>query len=208
MKISQRPLTIDDAEQLINIVEERPEVFMTYTDDHFKNELISNIPQMLQDPYYFNIGLFVDGVLEGAGMMKEFKSTPAWCWAHWVLRKTAHHGRLTPENTAQFKKVMKSIDEDLFDEMEVHRKLNRFFFCSLNDNDDKNKLRSINSIESYHRVIKLISRDGPTRAAQYQVITDCVVEPYTLPKYSYQQEMTLNRTWPIKLRVSMAVLQP
>ena len=208
MKISHRPLTINDAEQLINIIEERPEVFMGYSDDHFKNELITRIPDILKDPYYFNLGLFVDGYLEGAGMMKELTSSPSWAWAHWVVKKKIYEGRLTPEYITQFRKVLLSMDHDLFDEMEVHRKLNRFFFCSLTDDNNNNKLRAVNSLEPYERLMKVISREGPTRVSKYQLTTDAVIEPFTLPRYDYQQQMVLNRIWPIKLRVCMAVLNP
>jgi hypothetical protein len=208
MIISYRPLTIDDADQVISIIEQRPEVFMGYTDDYFKNSLISQIPEILKDPYYFNMGFFVDGELTGAGIMKEFVNTPAWCWAYWLVKKATLQRWLNPENLPQFREVMNSMDVALFDEMEKNRKLNRFFFASLMDGSN-NKLRTANTIESYERVMQLINRGWcPSRVSRYQFFNDSIVEPYELPKYSYQQDIIGFRSWPIKIRICMAVMKP
>ena len=61
--ITHRPLTINDAEQLIEIVQQRPELFNGYSDEQYKNQSPTMIPEILSNPLWFNLGFFVDGQL-------------------------------------------------------------------------------------------------------------------------------------------------
>ena len=198
--ITHRPLTINDAEQLIEIVQQRPELFNGYSDEQYKNQIPTMIPEILSNPLWFNLGFFVDGQLYGAGLMKEFSSSPAWCWAHWVVRRGAA-GYIASEEGL---KVLRDLDQDLFDEMEINRKLSRIFLAYRADQLDKPQTRSIGTFE---RVMKLINRQGDTRISKYEFFTECLVEPDTMPKYEYQQAMLLNRTWPIRVGICVGNLK-
>ena len=37
--------------------------------------------------------------------------------------------------------------------------------------------------------------------SKYVFATDCIIEPNTMPKYEYQKNLILNRTWPIKIGI-------
>ena len=69
--ITHRQLTINDHDQLLDLFTQRPELFNGYTDDQYKNQLPTLIPKMLINPLWFNLGIFVGGYLQGAGLMKE-----------------------------------------------------------------------------------------------------------------------------------------
>lgn len=200
--ITHRPLTIDDCEQLTNLFKERPELFNGYTDDLYKNHFLNLIPRILIDPLWFNLGLFVDGHLHGVGLMRELPSSPAWLWAHWVMKK----GSMIHLASEEGLKTLRNLDQDLFDEMEINRKLNRIFLAYRAEN---NTVRSIGTPGdvSFEKTIRLINRQGMTRISKYQFILDCIVEPNALPKYKYQQEFLLNRTWPIRTGICVGVLK-
>ena len=91
-------------------------------------------------------------------------------------------------------------DQILFDEMEINRKLNRFFLVYENRND--NTLKSAGFGE---RLFTWMGRQG-YRVSKYQFITDCELEPNAEPKYEYQKYLLANRTWPIPLSIRMGVL--
>jgi hypothetical protein len=195
--ITHRQLTINDHDQLLDLFTQRPELFNGYTDDQYKNQLPTLIPKMLINPLWFNLGIFVDGYLQGAGLMKELTTAPAWAWAHWVIRK----GSMSYLATEEGLKTLRNLDQELFDEMENNRKLNRIFLAYRAED------ASLRSIGSFERIIRSINRQGATRISRYQFVVDCIVEPNTLPKYEYQRSLLLNRPWPIRTGVCMGVLQ-
>ena len=59
----------------------------------------------------------------------------------------------------------------------------------------------IRSLGSADRFFNLINKVKDTRMSKYVFATDCIIEPNTMPKYEYQKNLILNRTWPIKIGI-------
>jgi len=203
--ISHRQLTQDDIEQAITILNNRPDVFMGYRDDEFKTNMIDILPKVIDDPLYFNMGMFTDGVLNGFGLMKEMTTQPSWVWGYWLVEKSVEKNFIR----ADYFKAGVAMENDLFAEMEETRKLNRFYVSyPVNGENQNGQLRSINSGD---RLLDFASRTQNSRSFKFRVTnytfhTDCMVPANTVPKYSYQKQILAERLWPIDLAIKMAVL--
>ena len=205
--ISHRKLTENDLEQAIQIVESRPDVFMGLKDDQFKNNIINVLPTFINDPLYFNIGMFTDGRLNGFGIMKEMTTQPSWVWGYWLVEKSQEKNFFTTE----YWKASIAMENDLFAEMEETRKLNRFYISyPVNGSNPNGQLR--NSFNTSNRLIDFAMRNQGSRGykfrvSNYKFFTDCIIPANTVPKYSYQKQILVERVWPIDLSIRMAVLQ-
>ena len=178
-----------DTDDLTSVMQERPEVFNGYTDDEYKSYLSTHIPTMLLNPLFFNIGFYSDNKLFGTMILREFTGSPAWCIAHVLF------SRGNNIISREFMQLMHTVDNFMFDEMETKRNLNRFHFAyRATDN-------STRSLGSADRFFNLINKVKDTRMSKYVFATDCIIEPNTMPKYEYQKNLILNRTWPIKIGI-------
>jgi hypothetical protein len=169
--------------------------------EHFKN----NVRVWINDPLFFSVGIFDEEELQGMVMAKEVESSPSWVWIHWLSRPGFISKTITQaqNNDTNFREVLQQADNALFDEMEINRKLNRMFFMTA-ESSQHNGVRS-NPVYSNKRLMPIMTRYN-ARFSRYLVITECVVEPGTLPKYPYQQALIGNRTWPMTLHIRMGVL--
>jgi hypothetical protein len=193
-----RQLDINDTDQLTDLLLERPEVFNGYTDDEFKNHCKTLAPTVLSENLWFVMGLFMDGKLHGVGMMREISNSPAWVWGHWVGRKTDFHKVFSEDGL----KVFRAMDNDVFNEMEQTRKLNRYFVAyRIHENVDG----TLKTVGMSDRFFQWLRSKGVNRGTSYKFFNDCIIEPNTLPKYQYQQAIVLNRTWPIKLGIRLGL---
>jgi hypothetical protein len=197
--IENRPLNIDDCDQLIQLMKSRSSTFNGYTDQElqhqFAHDIDITVPYYFTNPLYYIPGVFVDGKLSVAVICKEFSNSPCWAWGYWLS-----DGRNNLMHTKEGVMALKQWDQTLFDEMEVSRKLNRFFLVY--ENRYNNTVKSTGFDE---RLFTWMGRQG-YRVSNYQFITDCELEPNTEPKYEYQKQLLSNRTWPIPLRIRMGVL--
>jgi hypothetical protein len=196
--ITYRPLTINDCDELINLLQLRPYIFNNYTDADFKNTITSSAPKWFLDPTFFVPGIFINGELTGAMVLKESSSAPVWTWGHWI-HKPGHVAKMYSEEGVR---VFKEADQLVFDEMEVARKLNRVY-VAYNMSEGNQGLKAAGMSD---RMLPWMRRQG-FRIANYKFYTDCIVEPNTMPRYSYQKDLILNRTWPIKVALRIGMLQ-
>lgn len=197
MKLSYRPLDINDCDQFIDLVKERPYLFNGYQDPDWHKTILERAPKWFKDPLYFFPGLWVDGRLLGTIVAKEFSTSPSWAWGHWVGRQGFVGTMYSPEGV----KIFKLADKEIFDEMEHRRKLNRFFL-SYRVLDDKLHLKNAGMSD---RIFAWMGRNN-FRIANYKFYTDCEVEEGQEPKYSYQKELLGNRTWPFKTAIRVGML--
>lgn len=197
--IENRTLNINDCEQLLELMKSRPYTFNGYTDDQLKdtinNDMEKIIPNYFNDPLYYVPGIFVDGKLFGALICKEFSSSPSWSWGYWI--SDGHHDKMY---TVEGAKAFRQWDQMLFDEMEINRKLNRFFIVYENRQDN-----TLKSSGFGQRLFTWMGRQG-YRVSKYQFITDCELLPGEKPKYEYQQKLLTDRTWPIPISIRMGTL--
>ena len=199
MITNNRPLTVNDYEELVSLMKSRPYTFNGYTDKKLQDTINYNIEQevysWLNDPLYYIPAIFVDGKLFGAMICKEFENSPCWTWGYWV-----NYGNLPDVMSVEILKSFREWDRALFDEMEINRKLNRFFVCFRTA--DKDGLKSTGMSE---RLFQWMGRQN-YRVARYKFITDCIIEADTLPKYEYQKNLLTNRSWPFDVAIRLGVL--
>jgi hypothetical protein len=196
--ITYRPLTINDCDQLIDVVKSRPYIFNDYTDDDFQKTIVDIVPIWFTNPLFYVPGVFIDGVLTGAMVVKESASSPVWTWGHWVQAP----GHVTRMYSDEGVRAFKEMNTMVFDEMEINRKLNRIYVAyNMSEGNSGLKIAGMSD-----RMLPWMRRQG-FRIANYKFYTDCIVEPGTLPKYPYQQELILNRSWPIKIAIRIGMLQ-
>jgi hypothetical protein len=197
--IENRPLNINDCDQLIQLMKNKPYTFNNYTDQHlqhhFQHEIDITIPTFFANPLYYIPGIFIDGKLFGALICKEFSNSPCWAWGYWIS-----NGRQETISSKEGIMAFRQWDQILFDEMEINRKLNRFF--TVYEHGNNTTLKSAGFGE---RLFAWMGRQG-YRISRYQFMTDCEIEPNTEPKYDYQKQLLTNRTWPIPLSIRMGVL--
>jgi hypothetical protein len=205
--LTLQQLTVDDHDAVQAIVHERPEVFNGYSDEQHKKLLAENIgEQILSNPLFFNLGLYQDGKLIAAGFTKEMTTQPAWVWGYWIAMKGSFGSIIkNKDDIADFNSLMRDLDTVMFEEMEDRRKLNRFYIAYPYKSKDANGLRSAGLGD---RLVGFLSRTSneERRINRYKFFTDCVVEPNTMPRYPYQQQLIGDRTYPIKLGIRMACL--
>jgi hypothetical protein len=99
--------------------------------------------------------------------------------------------------------MMRSLSDQLFDEMETRRGLTRFFW-SFPHYPDQTGIRTAGGAERW-----LSSNVGVRfmpRARNYTYFDDCLIPAGKTPRYSYQQAIVGNRTWPMDIKIRMGVL--
>lgn len=190
-------LNISHSEQVKKLFKKYPLVFNGYTDSEYEKYLSNVTDKIFNNEKYFNIGLFHNEELKTVIILKEFSNFPAWCWAHYV-------GKWELENPykefhSEFLNLLLKVDEVIFHEMEDVRNLYRWHYVY---NHESNGLKSVGGIE---RLLKFSrTRLHNTRLSKYNFQTECVLMPNTLPKYSYQKNLILDRSWPIRLGFRIA----
>jgi len=197
MTIYYKTLEYNDKDQLIELLTLRPQVFNGYSDDKFKNSMLSKVDEFFEDRSYFLPGVWADDKLIGTIIARESVSSPSWVWGHWVSR---------PDTTSliySFEgiKVFRQADFEIFNEMETNRGLNRFF-VAYKVEDDTNHLKSVGMSD---RLFTKMSKSN-FRVSRYKFITDCEVEAGCEAKYAYQRAILGERVWPFKVAVRMGVL--
>lgn len=195
--ISYRQLTLNDSEQFISLVKSRPETFNGYTDTDFESYVLTSIPRWLVSPKNYVLGLFAENVLSGVIVALESDHSPSWSWAYWIT-KPGFIFKLFAEKKGL--DMFREADSELFYEMEVRRKLNRFFVSYRSQ-----EVTGLKSAGMSDRLFEVMRRHG-FQVARYKFITDCVIEPGEMAKYSYQRALVANRIWPIKLEIRMGIL--
>ena len=99
--------------------------------------------------------------------------------------------------------MMRSLSDQLFDEMETRRGLIRFFW-SFPQYQDQSGIRTAGGAERW-----LASNVGVRfmpRARNYTYFDDCTIPADTMPCYPYQKAIIGDRTWPIDIKIRMGVL--
>jgi hypothetical protein len=198
MNLSYRPLDINDCEQLIDLLKERPYLFNGYHDPEWNKKILEIAPKWFEDPLYHFPALWVDGRLLGAIIAKESASSPSWTWGHWVGRS----GFVTTMYSEEGVKIFKHADNEIFDEMEVRRKLNRFFVSYRYNDSEKSHSKNAGMSD---RMFAWMSRNN-FRVSQYKFYTDCEVEAGQTAKYAYQRELLGNQSWPFKTVIRLGML--
>jgi hypothetical protein len=206
--ITLRQLTINDLGAVQEIVNDRPEVFNGYSDEEHKKLLSEHLDEsILANPLFFNLGLYRDGQLLSAWFAKEMTTQPAWVWGYWITRKGSLGNIVkNQQDIHDFKNIIQELDAITFEEMEDRRKLNRFYLAYPFESKDANGLRTAGFGD---RLVGFLSRNSHAnrRINRYKFFTDCVIEPNTMPRYPYQQQLIGDRTYPIKLGIRMACLE-
>ena len=198
MEVSFRPLTINDYDVLSELLQQRPYVFNGYTDESFKKSIFELVGEWLTNPYYYLPSFFIDGVYYGSIVCKESNTAPSWAWCHWVTRPGWASKMYTPEGVAAWRRA----DQELFNEMEINRKLNRIFLSYRVFENESTHLKNAGMSD---RMFAWMSRQG-FRISKYRFIDDCFVEANEEAKYPYQRALLSDRTWPFKTVVRMGVL--
>lgn len=197
MKLSYRPLTINDCDELIDLLKERPYLFNGHHDPEWHKTILELAPKWFKNSLYFIPGVWADNRLIGTLIAKESSNSPSWAWGHWISRA----GFLTNMYSDEGVKIFKQTDHEIFEEMEVRRKLNRIVLSYKISGDDKN----LKNAGMSDRIFAWMGRNN-FRVARYKFYTDCIIEPGTLPKYQYQQDLIGNRTWPFSIAVRTGML--
>lgn len=186
----------EDLNILKTLFAKNPRIFNGYTDMQYQAHLLENAAKILNDKLFFNVGVFNKNNLVGVIILKEFSTAPAWCWAHHLCET---QGFLF-DNAKEFKNLVISLDKIIFDEMENKRNLNRWHFAY---NAEKSGVRSVGGIERFLKFGQAYNVKNP-EGSKYHFCTECILEPNSMPKYDYQKNMILNRTWPIKIGIRSA----
>lgn len=197
MNIYYKALDYKDKDQLRELLEMRPHVFNGYTDDKFKDFMLGNVDEFFNDSSYFMPGVWADDKLIGTLIAKESAGSPSWVWGHWVSRPNT----TSIIYSADGNRVFKQTDQELFNEMETRRGLNRFF-VAYKASEDNTHLKNTGMSD---RLFTLMSRLN-FRVSRYKFITDCEVEAGEEAKYAYQRAILGDRIWPFKVAVRMGVL--
>lgn len=198
MSIFYRPLRSKDVDQLQDLLKERPYVFNGYTDKDFEEHILHQSEEWLSDPQYYLPALWEDETLLGIIVVKEFQNLPAFALGHWVSRKGAIWSK------PDFFSAWHVGQQELFDEMEINRKLNKIFLSYKYDKDSDQNGKNIGMHNRFVPFGKRDKRDW--RIAKYTWVTDCIIDAYQEPKYNYQKALLANRTWPFAVGVRMGVL--
>lgn len=185
----------EDQDNLKNLFLKNPQVFNGYTDSQYRNYLLESTETMLNDKLFFNVGIFNKNNLVGAIILKEFSTAPAWCWAHHLFENQGFF----LDNWKGLINLISELDKIIFNEMENNRNLNRWHFAY---NAEQSGIRSVGGVE---RLLKFgQAQNISNNMSKYHFETECVLEPNCIPKYAYQKNMILNRTWPIKIGIRTA----
>ena len=194
--ITSRQLYSEDFNALLELVLQRPQTLNGYTDEQFQKSIPILITNWLHDPLCFAVGMFSDDTLDGAMIALESQYSPSWTWVYWISKPGLFTQYVKNNDTAT---VFKNADTLLFDEMEVQRKLNRFFVSYRSSNV------GLKGTGMSPRLFEIMKRYD-SRVARYQFITDCVIPANQEAKYAYQREIQGNRTWPDETEIRLGVL--
>lgn len=198
MKLTYRPLNINDSEQFISLLNERPHLFNGYHDPEWHKAILNVAPKWLEDPLWFIPSIWADDQLIAAICLKESASSPSWTWGHWVTKQGSPSLMYTKDGVNIFKEA----DKQIFNEMENKRKLNRIYLSYRVYTDANNNLKNAGMSD---RMFAWMSRNN-YRVARYKFFTDCIVDENTMPKYNYQKELLAYRTWPFKTALRIGFL--
>ncbi len=198
MNLSFKPLTINDCDQLIELINQRPHVFNGYHDPDWHKSIIETVPSWFQDPLYFLPAIWKDGNIVLALVIKESPTTPSWAWGHWISRHDSARIMYTTEGVEMFRET----DRQIFDEMEINRKLNRMMLSYRIYDSETNHLKNAGMSD---RMFEWMRRHN-YRVSNYKFYTDCEVEANTEAKYPYQRALLGNRTWPFKTAIRLGML--
>ena len=193
MNMHFKPLDRKDKDQMIELINSRPQVFNGYTDSQFKESMLDKIDEFFQDDLYYLPGIWVDNKLIG----KEAAGSPSWVWGYWVSRPDAS----TIFYNLEGMKVFRQADYEIFREMEDNRKLNRFFVAYRTGGETDN-LKNVGMSERLFTKL----RKTNFRVSRYKFITDCEVMAGTEAVYPYQRAILADRAWPFDVAIRMGVL--
>ena len=195
-----RPLDRDrDHNGLVSLFKSNPTTFVGYTDSTIESTMMEKLPDLLNDPLFFTLVTVVDDEIIGAFITKEFEFQPCWTWGYWVNKP----GKLTKLWLEDGFNMIRSINDQLFDEMETRRGLTRFFW-SFPRYPDQTGIRTAGSGERW-----LASNVGVKympRGRNYTYFDDCFIPAGQIPRYPYQKAIIGNRVWPMDIQIRMGVL--
>jgi len=197
MTLIYKPLTLDDCDNLTNLIDNRPFVFNGHYDKEWHESIVKLPAKWLSNPLYFIPGIWNDDELIAAIVLKENPNYPSWAWGHWVTKE----GSVSLMYTSEGVKIFREADSKIFDEMEVNRKLNRFYL-SYRASDNSDNLKNAGMSD---RMFTWMNR-MKYRVSRYKFYTDSIVEAGQLPKYQYQKELLGNKTWPFKTAIRIGFL--
>jgi len=195
-----RPLDASkDEVELISLFKSNPTTLLMQRSPGLIDEMISMIPTLINNPLYFTLVTELDGELTGILCAKEFEFQPAWTWGYWMHKP----GKLTSIWLEDGFKITKMLTDQLFEEMEDRRKLNRFFWSFPDDQNEVGvkKAGSMDRLLASNIGVKLMPR-----ARNYTFFDDCFIPVGTMPKYPYQQAIAGNRIQDVDIRIRMGVL--
>jgi hypothetical protein len=198
MKLSYKPLTINECDQFIDLLKSRPHVFNGYHDPEWFKTILTAVPKWFKNPLYFLPSIWADGDLIATIILKESANSPSWAWGHWVTKIGSPALMYTTDGVNIFREA----DRQIFDEMEVNRNLNRMMLSYRYEDQVGDRLKNAGMSD---RMFAWMSRNN-YRVARYKFYTDCTVEANKEAKYTYQRELLGNRTWPFKTAVRIGFL--
>lgn len=192
-----RPLNLSDKDAVVELYKIRPTIFNGYTDDQVKKDIFDNLDTYLSDKQYYVPALFKNDILYGFLIAKESQHSPSWTWGHWI----SHPKIMTDLCNTDGVTIFREAEQMLFEEMEVKRKLNKFYILySLEKTKNFDNVKSV--IDGHDRRFKFTAG---SRIANYTFFTECIIEANTMPKYDYQKAISMNRTWPFTTVIRMGV---
>lgn len=194
-----RPADKQDYQGLVDLFKSNPKTFIAYSDNNLLSEMLEKIPEILENPLYFTLVTLIDNEVTGAFITKEFEFQPCWTWGYWINKP----GKLNSIWLEHGFEMMRSLSDQLFDEMETKRKLTRFFW-SYPQQPDQTGIRTAGNAERW-----LASNVGikfMPRARNYIYFDDCTIQAGTFPKYPYQKAIVGNKIWPMDIKIRMGVL--
>lgn len=198
--INYRPLTLADKEQLLEVFELNPIVYYKHTDTDFKNTFAKILEEELANPLCFFPGIFVDGKLYSVVFLKEVVDAPAWIFAHYMFRPSNFTTFIQPE----YIDAAIELDQAITNEMIIKRQLNRMYFVF--PYDETSTVKSIGSMDRLYRYIQKV-RQYESFYSKINLYTDCVIKANTIPKYTYQQKIIGDRTWPFDLAIRIGMVK-
>jgi hypothetical protein len=160
--------------------------------------MLNLVPKWLSDPLWYFPAIWNNDVLIGAMLAKESSGNPSWSFGHWVSKGNL----ITTLASEQGVQILRLADKEIFDEMEIKRKLNRIYVSyRFYDNQNPN----VKNIGMSDRLFTWMTRNN-YRVARYKFFTDCIVDAGESPKYAYQKELLGNTVWPFKTAVRIGFL--
>ena len=198
MPLSYRPLTLNDYDDLIDIINERPYVFNGHYDADWHSSIIKQPQTWLTDPLFFIPSIWYNQELIAAIILKENYSSPSWTWGHWVTKQGSPSLMYTTEGVNVFREA----DRQIFNEMEINRKLNRFYVAYKIDSNSSDNLKNAGMSD---RIFAWMNRMN-YRVSKYKFYTDSIIFAGEIPKYQYQKDLIGNKIWPFDIAIKIGFL--